>query len=340
MAPDVSIIVVNRNTRERTLACLQSIREATAKIFYELIVVDNKSSDGSPTAIRQREPDATVIALQEPVGFAQACNQAAERAKGRFILVLDAGALVQDGAIDRLVAFARCTPDAQIWGGRTLAADRSPNMLSCAGRMTPWRLFCQVAGLSKLFAGSGVFNGEAYGGWLRDSDRVVDIVSSRCLLIRADIWRKLNGFDPALVMHGEDADLCLRAAKLGATPLITPDAEVVLGNDTARALSGEQLTGLLAARSTLIRKHWPTGLRWLGQALLQAVPLTHWLAASVASQKEAAAAWAEVIRTRRTWRGGHRARPIARAWAVNVAPRQGAPVAILPVGGNETIPTG
>ncbi|MGI9475072.1 MAG: glycosyltransferase, partial [Hyphomicrobiaceae bacterium] len=198
MAPDVSIIVVNQDCREHTLACLDAVRAATSKVFYELIVVDDKSSDGSPSALRERQPEAMVIALREPVGFAAACNQAARQAKGRYILVLDAAAVVQDGAIDRLVAFADCTPDARVWGGRSLAADGSVTTRSCAGQMTPWRLLCQALGLSALFPDRSLFNGEVYGGWLRDSERVVDIVSSSLLLIKAGFWRQLNGFDPDL----------------------------------------------------------------------------------------------------------------------------------------------
>lgn len=339
MAPDVSIIVVNQDARERTLACLESIRAATAKIFYELIVVDNKSSDGSPTVIRERVPEATVMTLQEQIGFAEACNQGARQAKGRFILLLDPGAVVQDGAIDRLVAFARCTADARIWGGRTLDADRSPNTLSCAARPKPWHLFCQIVGLSRLFKSSPVFNGEAYGGWRRDSVRVVDIVASRFMLVETGLWRQLNGFDPALFMDDEDADLCLRAAKLGATPLITPDSEIVVDAPSLQSPTGERLIHRMAARSTMIRKHWPAATRWIGHALLQAQPLTHWLAARTGNGKVAANAWTTVIRARNAWAGGYRARPIARAWASTVTAQHRQPVSVMPAVRSATIST-
>ena len=315
MALEVSIIVVNRNSRASTLACLEAVRRKTRKASYELIVADNNSSDGSPSAICAEAADATLIAMDGDLGFAGACNQAARVARGRYLLLLHPDTIILDGAIDRLVRFADCTPDACIWSGCTLNADRTPSTSTCAAHITPWNQFCQVTGLSHLLNSHEVFNGEVYGGWQRDSVRFVDIVASNFLLIEARLWRQLDGFDLSLPMHGEDADLCFRAGHLGAKPLFTPDAETVHNSRTEPKPQARQLTGMLAAKAALARKHWPLGVGWIGHTLLFALPLTRWLAARVANRAEDAEAWAEVIGKHHSWHPRPRRRHVARAWA-------------------------
>lgn len=136
--PDVSIIVVNWNTRDLVLPCIASIYHETTKSSFELVVVDNNSSDGSTAAIMERFPDTPLIALKSNIGFAAACNMATEQARGRYILLMHADTLITDGAIDRLVSFANCMPEARIWGGRSRFPDGSLNPASCAARLTPW----------------------------------------------------------------------------------------------------------------------------------------------------------------------------------------------------------
>ena len=81
---DLSIAVVSYNTRDLLLDCLQSVRDRTADVDYELIVVDNASRDGSAEAVRAGFPDVTVLANAENVGFARACNQAASVSSGQI----------------------------------------------------------------------------------------------------------------------------------------------------------------------------------------------------------------------------------------------------------------
>ena len=306
---DVSIVVVSYNTRELTLACLDSVRAGT-RSRYELLIVDNASEDGSADAIAAHPIGTAVVRSAVNLGFARANNLAARSARAEFVLLLNPDTVVHDGAIDRLVAFARQQPAAGIWGGRTLFADGSLNMSSCWGRMTPWNLFCRASGLTGLFPRTTLFNGEAYGGWRRDSVGEVDIVSGCFLLIRRSLWEALGGFDPAFFMYGEEADLCLRAAQLGYRPMITPAATIVhLGGASERTRTGKMVK-LLAAKVTLLRRHWPKSSQPLGVVLMLAWPLSRWLALAAASvvrprYAEAAATWRAIWRARDEWLGGY-----------------------------------
>lgn len=310
-ALELSILIVSYNTRDMTLAAIDSVVRETRTTRYELIVVDNLSSDGSAAAISAHAARPNLIALDENVGFARGNNLAARGAKGEYLLLLNPDTIVLDGAIDRLMAFARRRPEAMIWGGRTLFADGRLNPGSCWGRITVWNLLCRATGLTGLFKSSALFNTEAYGGWRRDSERAVDIVSGCFLLIPRALWERLGGFDASFFMYGEEADLCLRARTLGARPAITPDASIIHYGGASEAARTSKMTKLLAAKATLVKKHLPRWQQPAALVLLAAWPLTRAIAllgVSVAGRKDAAtsaATWLEIWRRRDQWIGGY-----------------------------------
>jgi GT2 family glycosyltransferase len=309
---DLSIIIVSFNTKAMTLDAISSVVRETQDVSFEIIVVDNNSTDGSADAIEAHPASPQLIRLSENIGFARGNNLAAEKATGRYVLLLNPDTVVIDGAIDRLVAFAQAKPRALIWGGRTLFADASLNPASCWQRIKPWNLAMRATGLAALFPSSGLFNSEAYGGWPRDSVREVDIVSGCFLLIPRAVWLALGGFDKTFFMYGEDADLCLRARRIGARPIITPDATILHHGGASEKTRAGKMTKLLAAKSTLIARHWPQGTVAIGQLLLMMWPLTRWIANAAMAKllndrerHEAAETWRAVWEARAEWRSGY-----------------------------------
>lgn len=309
---EVSILIVSYNTRAMTLAALDSLAAETHDVAYEVIVVDNASTDGSPEAIAAHPLKPHLIALDENIGFARANNLAAEHARGYYILLLNSDTVVVDGAVDKLVAVAKRRRRALIWGGRTRFADGSLNPSSCWGRMTPINLLTRLVGLTALFPQSELLNGECYGGWQRDRERSVDIVSGCFLLIPRSIWLALGGFDPVFFMYGEDADLCLRARRLGAEPMISPEATIIHHGGGSERVLADKMMKLLAGKATLIQRHWPLPIRALGLHLLAAWPFSRWLAMSAAAavtgsehHRRAATTWREIWDARIEWRFGY-----------------------------------
>ena len=306
----LTVIVISFNTRDLTLACLRSVHEGIAKARNEgcdVVVVDNVSTDDSVKAIAARFPDIRLIRSERNLGFAAANNRAAKESTAEYLLLLNPDTVVLDGAIDRLLAFAREHPRAGIWGGRTVFADRSLNPASCWGRQTPWSLVCTATGLSSLLRGSSLFNPEGYGGWKRDCQREVDIVSGCFLLIRRELWDQLGGFDERFFVYGEDADLCLRARKLGYRPMITPEATIVHYGGASEKVRADKLVRLLTAKTMLIRQHWSPSRVGIGVRLLAAWPLSRLIAFSVLRcvgfKRDALSVWREVWRRKREWYG-------------------------------------
>ena len=305
--PVLSILVISYNTREMTLDCLRSVREQTS-VPHELIVLDNASSDGSAAAIAAEFPDVTLLAETVNHGFAKANNIAALHAKGEFLLLLNPDTVVLDQALDKLLAFARRTPEARIWGGRTVFADGSLNAASCWRKMDLWNLFCRASGLTGIFPHSAIFNSEAYGGWDRLSEREVDIVTGCLFLIHRDDWQALGGFDPAFFMYAEEANLCLRAHEtLGARPRITPDAVIVHYGGASEKVRADKMVRLFRAKRELIRRHFPLWQQPLAFFLFDAVPLSRYIALRIITAarglgRDGAATWLEVWSRRMEWR--------------------------------------
>ncbi len=309
---DVSILIVSFNTRDMTLEAISSVVRETRDVGFEIIVVDNASTDGSADGIAAHPAGPTLIRLKENIGFGRGNNLAADHATGEYVLLLNPDTVVTERAIDRLVAFARANKRAMIWGGRTVFADRSLNPASCWQRITPWGLITRATGLAAIFPKSGVFNPESYGGWARDTVREVDIVSGCFLLIPRSIWLALGGFDPAFYMYGEEADLCLRARRIGAMPMVTPEATIVHYGGASEATRSGKMIKLLAAKATLIGRHWPRGTVGLGQFLLMLWPLSRWIALSAmarvrgdAGKREAAQTWRAIWDARADWQTGY-----------------------------------
>lgn len=308
--PIVSILVISYNTRAMTLDCLASVLAET-RVPHELVVLDNASPDGSAAAIAAAFPGLRLIASPTNHGFAVGNNLAATAARGKYLLLLNPDTLVLDRAIDRLVAFAERTPEALIWGGRTLNGDRTLNPSSVFGRLTLWSLFCRTSGLALVFRRSAVFNPEEMGGWQRDDERAVDVVQGSFFLIRRDLWQRLGGFDPSFVMYGEEQDLCLRARALGARPRMTPEAEIVhFHGASSRKVAREIMT--LKATMTVARRHLPAWQRPLGVFLLKAWPWTRMVSGRLLARltgrpglAEAAAMWGAVWQARADWRDGY-----------------------------------
>ena len=303
-APELTVIVVSYNTRDLTLACLDTLFANTHRTRMRVVVLDNASADGSAEAVRTRFPQVECVASPENLGFARANNQVAATADTPWLLLLNPDTETHPHAIDNLLAFAKAHPNAGIVGGRTVFPDGSLNPASCWRRIGVWSLLTQITGLSRRFPNSGLFNHEGIGGWRRDSVREVDIVVGCFLMISTALWRRLGGFDLRYFMYGEDADLCLRARALGFHPTITPDAEIMHLVGASTAKRADKVVAVMKAKSTLVRDHWSPLLRPLGLAELWLWALARRIGAAATRDPEQKARLRQIWDRRRDWLAG------------------------------------
>jgi len=279
----ISIIIVSYNTEALTLQAVSSVINETKNYQFELIIFDNDSNDGTFEGLSAKygnQDNIKIIQSKTNYGFAKGNNIAINSyAKGEYILLLNPDTIVLNSAIDKLMDFAIRNPKAGVWGGKTFFPDMRVNPTYCWNRQSFWSLLCQVWGLNSIFRRSSIFNPEAIGYWNTEKEIHVDIVSGCFLLIKNKTWKTLKGFDELFFMYGEEADLCLRAKKIGFTPMITTDASIIHYGGASEKNKSEKLIKLINAKALLIEKHFKNKTtKKIALVLLKLWPLTRSLA--------------------------------------------------------------
>jgi GT2 family glycosyltransferase len=226
MALDVSIIVVNWNTRDVTCNCLVSVFGQTKDVRFEVILIDNASSDGSVEKIRKDFPQVTLIANDGNRGFAAANNQGMEIAKGRYVLLLNPDTIILDGAVQKTIAFADSFTDIGVVGCQVWLND-SEIQQTCFSFPSVVSLFLQETGLRKIAPRSRLLGWSNYGWWDRTSQMDVDVISGMFMLVRHEVIDKVGVMDEAYYVYAEETDWCFRVHNAGWRCVFTPIARIV-----------------------------------------------------------------------------------------------------------------
>ena len=255
MSATLDIIIVSYNTAEYTKRAIESVYAETRETRFNILMVDNDSSDNSVELIATNFPDVEIIQTGANLGFAGGVNVGAKASNSEYILLLNPDTVILEEAIDRLVSFAKTAPKAGIWGGITLNDDLSLNPNNARARLSFKTLLFSALGLSKVFNKSCFFNHDNYGCWDRKSERAVDVITGCFLLTPRSLWEELKGLDETFFMYAEEADYCIRAIKKGYQPRVTPNARIIHhGGVSETNISGKMLK-LLKGKAELINKH-------------------------------------------------------------------------------------
>ncbi len=222
---DLTIIILNWNTRQDLRLCLSSIQAHPCSTSMEVIVADNASEDGSRELVTNEFPWARLVAHRTNLGFCAGNNRAVPEHPGRYVLFLNPDTKVTECALDLLVKFADENPDVGIVGPKLLNRDGSlqyscrtfPNLGAGFFRNTP---------LGRLFPKNRFTQDYLMSDWDHASVRDVDWVSGAAFLIRREVLEQTGGFDEGFFMYCEDVDLCYRAHELGWRVVYYPDAVI------------------------------------------------------------------------------------------------------------------
>jgi hypothetical protein len=253
---DVSVIIVNWNTRDILRNCLLSIYEQTNEIDFEVIVVDNASTDGSVEMVKRDFPHSSLIENVGNRGFAAANNQGLKIAKGPYILLLNSDTVVLDGAIQKTVAFAKQHPEAAVIGCKVLNPDRSLQP-TCFMFPSLLNMFLSSTYMYKLFPKSKFFGREQMTWWNRNDVREVDVVTGCFMLVKKKAIEQVGMMDEQFFMYAEETDWCYRLKKAGWKLLFTPDAQIIhFGGQSSKQIQGEMLVRLRLSILRFVNKHY------------------------------------------------------------------------------------
>ena len=197
---DLSVIIVCRNNLRYLPDCLTSLHQSFHRLKFEVILVDNGSTDDSLNFVRNKFPAVKIIANQGNFGFSRANNQGFKLATGRFVMLLNADTISKDGAIEQLFDFLEAHP---------ATGAVAPKLLNIDGTIQH-----QGGLFSRRF-------------WLAKEPVKVDFAVGAALMVGKEVIKQVGGLDENFFFANDDLDWCLRIRQAGWPIYFVPQAEII-----------------------------------------------------------------------------------------------------------------
>lgn len=223
--PDLSIIIVNWNTRDLLRNCLRSIYDGTKNLSFEVFMIDNASADGSPEMVKKEFPQVKLIRNKENLGFARGNNEGFSRAKGRYVLILNPDTEVVNDALLKMVQYLELHEEAGAVSGRFLYPDgtfqryynRFPTFSSM---ITKWFLPSKIS--YKLKPTRSYFMLDD------DFDKLIEVEqpAGACIMVRRELFLNEDFMDEKFPIFFSDVDLCRRIYSKGLKIFVLPQAKI------------------------------------------------------------------------------------------------------------------
>jgi O-antigen biosynthesis protein len=250
---DLSIIIVNFNVFNHLLKCISSIvNTLVGNLCYEIIVVDNNSSEGSIDELTVEFPQVKLIKMNRNAGFGAANNEAFKIAKGKFFLIINPDIVVKDNCVLSLYEYLEKNSKAGV---------AAPALFLPGGSIDYYYSFLPSV-YSILMQQFGLYNSAAKMK-LRMRDYMTEKINERkpfkveqvmgaCFMTRREIYEKLGGFDDIYFLYQEETDWELRMANAGWEIFIIPGAEAIHDHHSSANKLGKIYVGFQGIRSILI----------------------------------------------------------------------------------------
>jgi len=225
-APDLSFCIVNLNAAGYLRGCLDSLPQAVETLSYEVIVVDNGSTDDSLAILAREYPQVRIIKNQTDNGYTRPMNQALQAARGRFLVQLNPDTVSHPGAYTYMRSWMIEHPETGICSPKVLNRDGTFQRQCRRSAARPWDVITYFSGLWKVFPRSRFWGRYlvAYRG--EDETCEVEAVSGSCMFIRREVIAQIGYLDERYFAYQEDTDFCFRARQAGWKVVFTPGAKV------------------------------------------------------------------------------------------------------------------
>lgn len=257
---DISIVIVNWNTKELLLDCLASVYAMVRDLSFEVFVVDNASTDGSVEVVREQYPQIRIIQNEKNLGFAAGNNKALRVIQGKYALLLSTDTVLTDGAVSKLYRLMEERQDVAMSCGQLLNRDGSKQN-SIANFPSPLSLLCNETILRLLFPKKFPSKRQEY-----TEPVSVDSCIGACLLVRKKAMDEVGLLDERYFVFMEETDWALSMHRAGWKSCFVPDAKIY-------HLQGQSAGHNVKARIMFYRSRYAYFKKWfpLGWALLSFV---------------------------------------------------------------------
>jgi len=227
---DVSIIIINYNTRDLTLQCLKSIFENTRNIDFEVIVVDNASTDGSQAMIKNSFPEVILIENNDNLGFGRANNIGAKYANGKYLFLLNSDCLLIENTIKAFYEFMEennCDETIGVVGAMLFDKDMNQNSSYCKFPTKTRAIYNIIITILNKKIGFSIKLPRTSNYKLSSNIDEVDFITGADLFILKKIFDELNGFDEQFFMYYEETDLQKRMELIGLKRIILSEKRII-----------------------------------------------------------------------------------------------------------------
>jgi len=246
----LAIIIVNYNTALLTSACIKAILKEDYSFDYEIVVVDNASSDDSVALLRSDWPEVKVINNEENLGLAAGVNIGIKESRGEYILVLNPDIVVLHDAIEKLVKYLDGHERVGMVGGKLL----SPNgklQFSCYRFYRLRTIVYRRTLLGKTKQGKKEVSRFLMKDYDHKKARDVDWLMGACLMVKREAVKEVEGMDETFFLYFEDVDWCRRFWESGWRVVYEPEAKFSHYHQRSSEIGG--IMGLV--RNWIAREH-------------------------------------------------------------------------------------
>lgn len=224
---DLSVCIVNTNNKYFILNCLDSIYKNTKDIDFEVIVLDNNSTDGSPEAIKMNFPQVRLIKQKEKKGFCFNQNKALKIIQSEYALLLNEDTKIIGNSLKIMVDFIKTHPDAGAVTCRLLNADGSYQITSMRGKQDLLSFIAIKTGLVRIFPKSKIWGRPFLGHLDRNKIQEIEVFSGAAVLVRKKVLDTVGLLDEKIFFGPDDWDFSYRIRKDGWKIYYLPEARIV-----------------------------------------------------------------------------------------------------------------
>jgi hypothetical protein len=238
MNPELSVIIVNWNSKDYVRECLRSLHHHCRGTSFEVIVVDGASFDGCEEMLAQEFPPVNFVQSPENIGFGRCNNLGARHALGGHLLFLNPDTEVMEDSITMMMQCFGTLPGAGMVGCRLLNSDRSLQMSCVQSFPTVLNQVIDSHFLRTHFPRWSLWGMEALYN-TDDTPAAVEAISGACMLTSKAVFEATGGFAEEYFMFGEDLDICFKIRELGGTVYCVPETSIVHhGGGSTRRYAG------------------------------------------------------------------------------------------------------